>query len=83
MHYREQLVFPSHGAYLPWSEEHHACPGKKFARVEHAAVAVAIFRDHCVAPLRHSRESQEVARERAAASMRDTGMHMLHLKGHH
>jgi hypothetical protein len=51
--------------------------------VEHAAVAVAIFRDHCVAPLRHSRESQEVARERAAASMRDTGMHMLHLKGHH
>lgn len=77
MHDREQLVLPSHGAYLPWGEGHRACPGKKFAQVEHVAVMVAMFRDHCVAPVRRSGESQEVARERAAASVRDTGMLLL------
>ena len=77
VHDREQLILPSHGAYLPWGEGHRACPGKKFAQVEHVAVMVAMFRDHYVAPLRRSGESQEAARERAAASVRDTGMLLL------
>jgi cytochrome P450 len=74
---REQLVMPSHGAYLPWAEGNRACPGKKFAQVEHVAVMVAMFRDHCVAPMRRNGENQEAARMRVEATLKDTGMKLL------
>lgn len=68
---------PSHGAYIPWSEGNRVCPGKKFAQVEHVAVMIAMFRDHCAAPMRHEGGSPEAARERAVITLQDTGMLLL------
>jgi cytochrome P450 len=77
VHDREQIVMPSHGAYMPWGEGNRSCPGKKFSQVEHVAVMVAMFCEHCVAPMRHDGESQQAARERAVATVKDTGMLLL------
>lgn len=63
MYGREQLVLPSHSAFIPWGEGHRVCPGQKFVQVKHVAVVVAVFRDHCVAPLRRFIERQEAARK--------------------
>lgn len=38
---------------------------------------VAMFRDHRVAPIRRKGESEEAARERAVATLKDTGMLLL------
>jgi cytochrome P450 len=77
VHNREQMVMPDHGAYLPWGEGNRACPGKKFAQVEHVAVMVAMFRDHSVATMRRNGENKEAARKRAEATLKDTGMLLL------
>ncbi|PVI04068.1 cytochrome P450 [Periconia macrospinosa] len=77
VHDREQIVMPSHGAYIAWSEGNRACPGKKFSQVEHVAVMVAMFRDHVVAPARKEGESMEAARGRAVDTLKDTGMLLL------
>jgi hypothetical protein len=77
VHDREDILMPTHGAYMPWSEGNRSCPGKKFSQVEHVAVMVAMFRDHCVEPLRRDGESRQAARERAAATVKDTGMLLL------
>jgi cytochrome P450 len=77
IHDREQIVMPSHGAYIPWSEGNRSCPGKKFSQVEHVAVMVAMFREHRVAPMTRNGESKEAARERAVATLQDTGMLLL------
>lgn len=77
VHNREQIVMPSHRAYIPWSEGNRSCPGKKFSQVEHVAVMVAMFRDYCVAPMKRDGESQAAARARAAATLQDTGMLLL------
>jgi cytochrome P450 len=74
---REQIVMPSHGAYIPWGEGNRSCPGKKFSQVEHVAVMVAMFREYRVAPLARDGESQKAARERAVATLEDTGMLLL------
>lgn len=68
---------PSHEAYIPWSEGSRLCPGKKFSQVEHVAVMVAMFRDHCVVPSRREGESEEMARLRAVESLKDSGMVLL------
>lgn len=77
IHDREQIVMPDHGAYIPWGDGNRACPGKKFSQVEHVALMVALFRDHCVAPKRRDGESAEAARDRAFATVQDTGMLLL------
>lgn len=74
---REYIVAPEHGAYLPFGEGNRSCPGKKFAQVEHVAVMVAMFRDHCVAPARREGESELKARARAVETLKDTGMVLL------
>jgi cytochrome P450 len=66
-----------HSAYIPWSEGNRSCPGKKFAQVEHVAVMVAMFREHCVVPVRGEGESESAARARAMATLDNTGMVLL------
>lgn len=77
VHDRESIVMPEHGAYIPWSEGNRSCPGKRFSQVEHVAVMTAMFRDYYVMPKRSDGESDQVARERAKATLSDTGMLLL------
>ncbi|KAF2709046.1 putative cytochrome P450 [Pleomassaria siparia CBS 279.74] len=77
LHDREYIITSAHDAYIPFSEGNRSCPGKKFAQVEHVAVMIAMFRDHCVAPKRRDGESEMAARGRALATLEDTGMVLL------
>ncbi|PSN70574.1 cytochrome P450 [Corynespora cassiicola Philippines] len=77
VHDREQIVMPSHGAYIPWGEGNRSCPGKKFSQVEHVAAMVAMFHRHTVMPMQHDGESPEAARARAMDTLDDTGMMLL------
>ncbi|KAH7110906.1 cytochrome P450 monooxygenase-like protein, partial [Dendryphion nanum] len=74
---REYIEMPIHGAYIPWSEGNRSCPGKKFSQVEHVAVMVAMFRQHSLIPSRLAGETEEMARSRAVAALKDTGMVLL------
>jgi cytochrome P450 len=74
---REHVMMPENGAYIPWSEGMRVCPGKKFSQVEHVAVMVAMFRDHCVVPVKREGETDAAARARAADTLKDTGMLLL------
>ncbi|KKY20233.1 putative cytochrome p450 monooxygenase [Diplodia seriata] len=51
-----------------------ACPGKKFAQVEHAAVMAALFHSHRVEPVRLAGEDMEQARKRTADCIANSGM---------
>ncbi|KAF2248737.1 cytochrome P450 monooxygenase-like protein [Trematosphaeria pertusa] len=73
----EELITPVKGSYLPWGEGLRACPGKKFAQVEHVAVMAAIFRDHCVMPVKEAGEDDAAARLRVLNVVNDSGMVLL------
>ncbi|KAF2122171.1 cytochrome P450 monooxygenase-like protein [Lophiotrema nucula] len=74
---QEELITPVKGSYLPWGEGLRACPGKKFAQVEHVAVMVAIFREHCVAPVKLAGEDDAAAKKRTLDVVNDAGMVLL------
>lgn len=74
---REYLLTPPRGAFMGWSDGNRACPGKKFAQVEHAAVMAALFRDHHVEPAKLAGENGDEARKRAADCIADSGMLLL------
>jgi cytochrome P450 len=73
----EELITPVKGCYLPWGEGLRACPGKKFAQVEHVAAMAAIFRDHYVKPVRETGEDDAAARARTLKVVNDSGMVLL------
>jgi cytochrome P450 len=73
----EELITPVKGSYIPWGEGLRACPGKKFAQVEHVAVMAAIFRDHYVVPIKQAGENGAAARKRTLDVVNDSGMILL------
>ncbi|GME48497.1 uncharacterized protein K452DRAFT_130448 [Neofusicoccum parvum] len=74
---REYILTPPRGAFMAWSEGNRACPGKKFAQVEHAAVMAALFRSHRVDPVELAGEDAEQARKRTTDCIADSGMVLL------
>ncbi|OMP88823.1 Cytochrome P450 3A31 [Diplodia seriata] len=74
---REYILTPPRGAFLGWSDGNRACPGKKFAQVEHAAVMAALFHSHRVEPVRLAGEDMEQARKRTADCIANSGMVLL------
>lgn len=74
---REYIITNEHNAYIPFGEGNRACPGKKFAQVEHVAVMAAMFREHVVVPAKRKGETESDAQARAAKTLEDTGMKLL------
>ncbi|KAF2865485.1 cytochrome P450 [Massariosphaeria phaeospora] len=75
---RESLVMPADHSYIPFSDGMRACPGKKFAQVEHVAVMVAVLQRHRVVPVRRAGEDDASARSRVLRGVKeDTGMKLL------
>ncbi|KAF2136432.1 uncharacterized protein K452DRAFT_130448 [Aplosporella prunicola CBS 121167] len=74
---REYLYTPPRGAYLPWSDGNRACPGKRFAQVEHVALMASLFRDNRVEPAKLEGESDELARKRTLDCIASCGMRLL------
>lgn len=73
----EELITPPKGSFIPWGEGLRACPGKKFAQVEHVAIMAAIFDNHYVAPVKHVGEDEAAARARVIDVTEDSGMVLL------
>ncbi|EOD45005.1 putative cytochrome p450 protein [Neofusicoccum parvum UCRNP2] len=74
---REEFITPPKGAFIAWSEGSRACPGKKFAQVEHVAVMAGLFRSYRAVPVRQAGEDEAAARERVKKVVDDTGMVLL------
>ncbi|PVH92684.1 cytochrome P450 monooxygenase-like protein [Periconia macrospinosa] len=74
---REELMSPTKGSFIPWGEGLRACPGKKFAQVEHVGIMSAIFADHYVVPVQERGEDEASARARVIDITEDSGMVLL------
>ncbi|KAL6719196.1 hypothetical protein ACLMJK_003433 [Lecanora helva] len=73
----ESLISPQKGTYAPWSGGPRICPGKKFGQVEFVAVVATLFKNHRVQVVPNHGESEECARARAMATVKDSAMVLL------
>lgn len=61
----EALLVPESGTFAGWSSGQRACPGKKFAQVEHVALMATLFRYRRVVPHKLGQdETDDQARRR-------------------
>lgn len=73
----EQLLTPSKGLYVPWSEGARVCPGKKSGQVEFVASTVTLFRRNRLEVVPEVGESAQAARNRALAAVWDSAIVLL------
>lgn len=68
---RESLMVPPKGVFQPWGDGNRACPGKKFAHVEHVATMAALFHGHAVEPVRERGETTSQMTDRVRGVIND------------
>lgn len=76
----EELISPTRGTFLGWSEGARDCPGRKFSQVEFVATMAALFKDARLDPVQRVEDGEtlEAARERVLDHIeRDTGYVLL------
>jgi cytochrome P450 len=74
---RERLVTLPKGAFIPWSDGQRACPGKKFAQVEHVAIMATVFKKYRIAALPEGNEDEATAQARARQAVDDSALRLL------
>lgn len=60
----EQLMTPTPGTYIGWSEGARDCPGRKFSHTEFVATMACLFKEWKVEPVLQPGETAEGARQR-------------------
>lgn len=76
----EELISPTRGTFLGWSEGARDCPGRKFSQVEFVATMATLFKDARLDPVlrREDGETLEAARKRVLNYIEtDTGYVLL------
>lgn len=74
----ENIMVPTRGTFIAWSEGIRNCPGKRFSQVEFVAAMVKLFREWVVEPIQEPSESIENARQRVMETVENkTGQVLL------
>ncbi|KAK4661211.1 uncharacterized protein QC763_704290 [Podospora pseudopauciseta] len=79
----EELITPSKGTFLGWSEGVRDCPGRKFSKVEFVATIATLFKDWKVDPVPLDGENLTQARKRVLEFIVEDAAPVLLLQMNH
>ena len=80
---QEELIEPTPGSFVGWSDGPRVCPAKKFSQVEFAGVMSVLFRQHRVRPKQERGESEEQATKKLERMIEDSGISAITLQMRH